>query len=94
MSTILLTLLFACFKQKGPVKSLSVYHVFKNIYLFLCMSALSAYIPACQKRASDHIIDGCWKLNSGPLEEQLVLLTTEPSLQPLSFHLGQKWKGM
>jgi hypothetical protein len=24
---------------------------------------------------------GCWKLNLGPLEEQLVFLTTEPSLQ-------------
>ena len=24
---------------------------------------------------------GCWELNSGPLEEQLVLLTAEPSLQ-------------
>jgi len=24
---------------------------------------------------------GCWELNSGPLEEQPVLLTTEPSLQ-------------
>jgi hypothetical protein len=23
---------------------------------------------------------GCWELNSGPLEEQSVLLTTEPSL--------------
>jgi hypothetical protein len=35
------------------------------------------------------IIDGCeppsscWELNSGPLEEQLVLLTAEPSLHPL-----------
>ena len=28
---------------------------------------------------------GCWELNLGPLEEQqLVLLTTEPSLQPVS----------
>jgi hypothetical protein len=27
---------------------------------------------------------GCWELNSGLLEEQLVLLTTEPSLQPYS----------
>ena len=26
---------------------------------------------------------GCWELNSGPLEEQAMLLTTEPSLQPL-----------
>jgi hypothetical protein len=24
---------------------------------------------------------GCWDLNSGPLEEQSVILTTEPSLQ-------------
>jgi hypothetical protein len=25
---------------------------------------------------------GCWDLNAGPLEEQSVLLTMEPSLQP------------
>jgi hypothetical protein len=25
---------------------------------------------------------GCWDLNSGPLEGQSMLLTTEPSLQP------------
>jgi hypothetical protein len=37
---------------------------------------------------SDLITDGCeppsgsWELNSGPLEEQSVLLTSEPSLQP------------
>jgi hypothetical protein len=43
-----------------------------------------------QKRASDPITDGCepscgcWDLNSGPLEEQPVLLTTEPSLQPFN----------
>jgi hypothetical protein len=29
---------------------------------------------------------GCWDLNSGPPEEQSVLLTAEPSLQP---HRGQ-----
>jgi hypothetical protein len=35
---------------------------------------------------SHHV--GCWDLNSGPLEEQSVLLTAEPSHQPrfLSFH--------
>jgi hypothetical protein len=39
------------------------------------------------KRASDLITDdceppcGCWDLNSGPLEEQSLLLTAEPSLQ-------------
>jgi hypothetical protein len=30
---------------------------------------------------------GCWELNSGRLEEQPVLLTTEPSLQLLHIHL-------
>jgi hypothetical protein len=40
-----------------------------------------------QMRASDLITDGseppcgCWDLNSGRPEEQLVLLTAEPSLQ-------------
>ena len=54
------------------------------------MCALSACTPACQKMASDPITDGCeppcscWELNSGPLEEQSVLLTTELSLQPPS----------
>jgi len=44
------------------------------------MSALSVCTPACQERASDPSVDdceppcGCWKLNSGPLEEQTALL--------------------
>ena len=43
------------------------------------------------EEASDLITDGCeppcgcWELNSGPLEEQSVLLTAEPSLQAESF---------
>ena len=41
-----------------------------------------------QKRALDPFTNGCeppcgcWELNSGHLEEQSVLLITEPSLQP------------
>jgi hypothetical protein len=31
-----------------------------------------------------HHVCGCWELNSRHLEEQSVLLTTEPSLQPQS----------
>ena len=44
-------------------------------------------MSAGQKRAPDLVTDGCeppcgcWELNSGPLEEQAMLLTTEPSLQ-------------
>jgi hypothetical protein len=46
------------------------------------VSALSACMPAYQKRASDprikyfHPPCGCWELNSGSLEEEKVLLTT------------------
>jgi hypothetical protein len=29
-----------------------------------------------------HHVGGCWELKLGPLEEQSVLLTAEPSLQP------------
>ena len=42
-----------------------------------------------QKRALDPIMDGCeplcgcWDLNSGPSEEQSVLLTAEPSPPPI-----------
>lgn len=41
------------------------------------------------ERVPDLITDGneppcgCWGLNSGPLEEQAELLTSEPSPQPL-----------
>jgi hypothetical protein len=55
---------------------------------------LSGLLCSClqtpQKMASDLITDGCepscgcWDVNSRPLEEQLVLLFSEPSLQPLS----------
>ena len=45
-------------------------------------------MPEGQKRATDLFTDGyepscgCWELNSVPLKEQAMLLTTEPSLQP------------
>jgi hypothetical protein len=52
-----------------------------------------------QKRASDPITDGCeppcgcWELNSGPLEEQSVLLTTEPSIQPKKVIFKEQHRG-
>ena len=51
-------------------------------------------VPTSQKGAPGLIIDGCeppcgcWELNLGPLEEQSVLLTCEPSLQLPSLFLG------
>ena len=55
------------------------------------MSSLSTCIPLCLKRTSDTTIEGCeppdgWELNSGPLEEEPMLLTAEPSL-PAPIHV-------
>jgi hypothetical protein len=71
--------------------SLSLSH-FLSLYLFYvhCGSPRTH-----QRRASDPITDvfepprGYWELNSGPLEEEPVLLTAEPSLQPYRQILGQ-----
>jgi hypothetical protein len=61
---------------------------FLKIYLFLFLRLHCSCLQTHQKSASDPITNGCespcglWELNSGPLEEQSVLLTAEPSLQP------------
>ena len=53
--------------------------------MYISTLLLSSDTPG---KVSDPIRDGCeppcgcWELNSGPLQEQSVLLTTEPSLQP------------
>ena len=55
--------------------------------MVFCLHISSAH----QKRAPNLIIDGCesprgcWELNSGPWEEQSMLLTSEPSSQPVIF---------
>jgi hypothetical protein len=59
----------------------------KISFIIICNYTVAVFRQH-QKRASDLITDGCeppcgcWDLNSGPLEEQSVLLTPEPSLQP------------
>jgi hypothetical protein len=61
---------------------------FFKIYLFiLCIQVHYPCLQTHQKRALSPITDvcesqcDCWELNSGPLKEQSVLLTTKPSLQ-------------
>ena len=60
-----------------------------NIYLFiLCIWVHCNCFQTHRKRESDHIAygcepqRGCWELTSGPLDEQSVLLTTDPSFYP------------
>ncbi|XP_049992133.1 low-density lipoprotein receptor class A domain-containing protein 1 isoform X1 [Alexandromys fortis] len=63
---------------------------FFNIYLYIVYTTFLPCMLACQKRAPDLITSGCeppcgcGELNSGPPEEQSVLLTSETSLQPLN----------
>ena len=62
--------------------------VFYSLLFFFFKIYLLLYISTFQKRALDLIMGGCeppcscWDLNSGPSEEQSVLLPAEPSHQP------------
>ena len=57
------------------------------VLFYICSFRLCVCSKECTHE-SDPITDGCeppcgcWELNSGPPEEQSVLLTAEPSLQP------------
>jgi hypothetical protein len=63
----------------------------KFLNLFIICKYTVVCLQTLQKRASDFVMDdceppcGCWDLNSGPLEEQSALLTTEPAHQPELF---------
>jgi hypothetical protein len=63
--------------------------------MYVSTLSLSSDTP---KEASDPITDGCeppcgcWELNSGPLEEQPVLLSAEPSPLVLIFNYQRRMK--
>jgi hypothetical protein len=54
-------------------------YVYKHIYAYeyAVFSTLESLTDGCESPC------GCQELNSGPLEEQLLLLTAEPSVQLL-----------
>jgi hypothetical protein len=72
----------------GCFLSFTIFYVlqffFRFIYLFLYVSTVFRH-PRRGCQISLWMVEppcGCWDLNSGPLKEQSVLLTAEPSLQP------------
>ena len=71
----------------GKSSNTNVFVCFLDL-LISCICIYNSCLQTHQKRASDPITDGCkspcgcWELHSGPLEEQSVLLTAEPSFQP------------
>ena len=73
-----------------PPQSFYVSFFEKELFI-VCTHVHCSCLQTHQERVSDPITDGCepscgcWELNSEPLEEQSVLLTAEPSFQPLMF---------
>ena len=61
----------------------------KKIYLFVLYEYTVNFFKQPRRGHQSLFSDGCepscgcWQLNSGPLEEQSVLLTDEPPLQPM-----------
>lgn len=54
-------------------------------HIYICtLCACSAHTEEGANSPGSGIINSCgrWELNSGPLQEQTVLLTSEPSLHP------------
>jgi hypothetical protein len=72
------------------LKDVFIIILYYNYYIKVIILVVVHYscLQTHQKKASDLIKDGCeppcgcWDLNSGPLEDQSVLLTLESSLQP------------
>ena len=52
---------------------------FKGLFNYMSIPQLSS--DTSEEGIGSHYRCGCWELNSEPLEEQSVLLTSEPSLQ-------------
>jgi hypothetical protein len=89
-------------KLRVKINSSSLKLLKKRDLFILYMWVHCLCLQTHKKRASDPITNGCklpcgyWELNSGPLEEESVLLTMEPSLQPpfkmfLSYVLPQQF---
>jgi hypothetical protein len=68
----------------------------KDLFIhFMCVSILSLSSGTPEEGLNPISDDceppcGCWELNSGPLEEQSLHLTTEPSFQPTSVLLKKE----
>lgn len=60
-----------------------IYYLINLLICILCTLVFKVVrFPGNRIANSCEVPCGCWVLNPGPLEEQPVVLTTEPSLQP------------
>ena len=74
--------------QKSPVFGLIANAVILKAFTLFNYFVLHVWVPGTQGCPGTEVIDsfelpsGCWELNPDPLEEPLLLLTTQPSFQP------------
>jgi hypothetical protein len=80
----------------SPSPLFVLFVLFLKDFVYVMYMVHCCCLQTHQKGASDPITDGCeppcdcWELNSGPQEEESVLLISEPFLQPFfgSFKTG------
>ena len=86
-SLVIIDLTWTCRSNKPYLYKFSflkiIYFYFVCIgILAACMSVWGCQSPGTGVTDRSELPCGCWELNQGPVEEQPVLLTTEPSLLP------------
>jgi hypothetical protein len=80
-----MTILNSClFENKTTTKTPPRLSLFFNFIYFVSIGVLPANVCVSHAQVTNSYEppSGCWELNLGPLEEQSVLLTIEPSRQP------------
>lgn len=83
--------------------SLSFYYFMCMVFCFsVCLCTMSLLVPMKARKMQSYLLElkvtsdcelpcGCWGSNPGPLEKQLVFLTSAPSLQPQLLVGMQGW---
>jgi hypothetical protein len=82
----LLICMYVCMHITYIYMNITYLYILKIYYLLLHLFSFIIYYTPGEVIGSHYseLPCGCWELNSGPLEEQSVLLTAEPSLHPLA----------
>ena len=69
-------------KDASSVYYLATEPIFYDLFIFIFFMCIGVKVFGTGVTDSCELPCGCWELNPGPLEEQSVLLTAEPSFQP------------
>ena len=79
MSSLIFFLVLILVWQAAYWLGIDVLHIFRPYVMPSPIGVCTRFLELLQNDCCEPPC-GCWELNLGPLEEQQVLLTTEPSL--------------